>query len=406
MSGEEKENLATLTSLLGRYQNNPKKTLTLRKKEEPKSEPEPEPEPEPQSDPQPDPNVNSENESDAESEDEVKPNSTPEKEKENEEISVQDSEFGSFEFPDELPDFQLNNITTYSQSATPTATPVFRAVHKSVPRDNRQIGHLTVVTYNMWFSEKDFVNRIHHLMRVLLQGHKYLPDLVCFQEVTQAAYQLLQQGIGSQYYLFEIFGDPPVRYTNLIAINKETMELDADSVAYYDLPETQMSRKLMTCQVTIKKTKMTFHVMNTHLESLDTNWKNRQIQLEAIEQILEQEKIENFILCGDFNICHDNEPAENQIKNSKYHDAWIEMGSPQSLKYTYDCENNPYINIKTKFRSRLDRILYRFNNPTNTDRNLVVITKLKLLGIKEPFPSDHFGVLAEFLIKTGRKVNV
>ena len=82
------------------------------------------------------------------------------------------------------------------------------------------------------------------------------------------------------------------------------------------------------------------------------------------------------------------------------------MGSPQSLKYTYDCENNPYINIKTKFRSRLDRILYRFNNNNTNDRNLVVITKLKLLGIKEPFPSDHFGVLAEFLIKTGRKVNV
>jgi len=420
---KDEENLATLNSILGRYQ---KKTLNLSRKK---------PEPIPPSDDeasQSDAEMSSDEETEphSKSESKSKLNSEPELPPERddlpqesigdselpEEVSIapseddyhQASEFPAqnSEFPSELPDIpSFVTITepsaipmlplSHPSTSTSTQLPRFNVVHKAPPKNNRRISPLTVVTYNMWFGETDFVNRVHHLIKVLLTGHKYKPDLVCLQEVTPQSYQILQKGLGNNYYLFEIFGDPPMRYCNLIAINKETMDIVDDTLGYYDLPETQMSRKLMICYVTIKKTGTRFHILNTHLESFDTHWKNRQQQMEFIDQILEEEKVSNFILCGDFNICKDDEPIESHIRLAGYSDAWMEMGSPQSLKHTYNSKTNRY--AKGDYKSRLDRILYRFGN-----NDQVAITKLKLLGIKEPLPSDHYGVLSEFLIKKSK----
>jgi hypothetical protein len=82
------------------------------------------------------------------------------------------------------------------------------------------------------------------------------------------------------------------------------------------------------------------------------------------------------------------------------------MGSPESLKYTYDPQNNEYAKTKAqqqqttpnnttilKNRSRMDRILYKFRDQK------IVPTKIKLLGVSKPQPSDHFGLLTEFMLK-------
>ena len=61
---------------------------------------------------------------------------------------------------------------------------------------------------------------------------------------------------------------------------------------------------------------------------------------------------------GDFNITSLQEPIENQIHASVLRDAWIEMGCPPEIKYTYDYQQNSH--IKGRFRVRTDRNLYVF----------------------------------------------
>jgi endonuclease/exonuclease/phosphatase family metal-dependent hydrolase len=275
----------------------------------------------------------------------------------------------------------------------PMQAPQPRVVKKVMPTESKNISHLTVVTYNMWFDRHDYVNRAQNLVKMVLLGNKYRPDLICLQEVTPEVYKILQVMIASEYFLFELFESQAMPYTNLIAINKSTMDIVDDSLGYFDLPDTQMGRKIMLCYVMIKRTGTKFHIINAHLESFDANWKNRQTQMNAIEQILEAEKVGNFIMGGDFNIHRDDEPSENLIRQQGYNDSWIEMGSPQSLKYTYDPGTNQF--AKGNTRNRFDRILYRF-------KERIVLTKLKLLGVKQPQPSDHYGVLAEYLIKKAK----
>ena len=256
---------------------------------------------------------------------------------------------------------------------------------------NYNITKLTVVTYNLWFQKYDLVHRTGQVIKTIMQGQK-MPDIIAFQEVTTESYAIIKKRMGADYIMFDTLGEPPAPYGTILALNRENLELDEESLAYYDFPETGMGRKLMTCQVTHKKTQTQFHILNTHLESLVENWKIRKVQMNFILNIIKAEKIKNLLLTGDFNICDEREPIESMIKYSGLKDAWVEMGSPQSIKNTYDHQKNQL--VKGKFSARLDRVLYRFPDAE------VVVVKFKLLGVKEP-TSDHYGVTTEFLIKLG-----
>ena len=231
----------------------------------------------------------------------------------------------------------------------------------------------------------------------ILTSQKHSPDLICLQEVTPRSFKLLEQALNHEYFLFEVFGtDEQLPYCNLIAIHRRKLEIIDDSMVAYDF-KSQMGRKLMVVEVKHRQTGISLMVMNTHLESQTENWKYRKIQMEAINRLIKEGKeYQNFILVGDFNICDDREPVETLLRLYNYHDAWNEMGSPQSLTYTYNCLTNPYakeVTKNSKFHSRLDRILYRFS----ADR--IVVTKMKFLGVKQPI-SDHYGLMAEFMIKS------
>lgn len=273
--------------------------------------------------------------------------------------------------------------------------PQYKVLRKSVPGENYGINPLTIVTYNCWYHKKDLSSRTRHLVKTILNTSKYIPDIICLQEVTGRSFEILQQSLGAHYDLYEAFGDPPLPYTNLIAINRQTLEVIGDTITVYDF-DSQMGRKLMVINVKVKQTGISFYVLNAHLEGFPENWKYRRVQMESIHRMIKAEKIKNFILTGDFNICQDQEPIEAQFRLYEYMDGWNELGSPQSLKYTYSYKNNPYAHMNGALRieSRQDRILYQFRE------DKAVITKMKLLGTKKPFCSNHYGILAEFMVKT------
>jgi len=301
--------------------------------------------------------------------------------------------------PTSSPYIQNQQLPVVQKSELPPvkSKPEYKVLRKAVPGENYGIQPLTVITFNMWYNKKDLVPRTRQLVKLLLNSPKYLPDIICLQEVTPKSFQIIQHGLSKNYVLFEVFGEPPLPYSNLIAINRETLEIIDDTLTVYDF-DSQMGRKLMVCQVKIKQSGVSVHILNTHLESFTENWKYRRSQMESIHRLIKEEKFRNFILVGDFNICQDQEPIESQLRMYEYSDAWTEMGSPESLKYTFNSSINPYARGKyNKLQARQDRILYQFRH------DKAVVTKMKLIGVKKPFVSDHFGVVAEFMLKSSNK---
>lgn len=294
-----------------------------------------------------------------------------------------------------IPDRPPTNQQIIADQQTIVDQPTYRIQRKAAPGENYGISSLTVISYNIWYHKKDQTTRARNLAKILL-NQKHEPDLICLQEVTPRSFKILEQILNQGYFLFEVFGsDEQLPYCNIIAIHRKKLEIVNDTMVAYDF-KSQMGRKLMVAEVKHRQTGISLMIMNTHLESQQENWKYRKIQMEAINRLIKEGKeYQNFILVGDFNIHHEREPIETLLRLYNYHDAWDEMGSPQSLKYTYDSQTNPYTQEgqRNKLRSRFDRILYRFLN----DR--IVVTKMKLLGVQKPI-SNHYGLLTEFMIKT------
>lgn len=347
-------------------------------------------------------------------------------------VSDTHSEFSNIDFPDFLPNIESPPLQEKQQNQNPPKSinqsipqkpqidapqvtrSSFKINRKSVPGQNYGIAPLTVITYNIWYNKRHQSARTRELIATLTHGHKYKPDIISLQEVTPKSYQILEQALTEDYFLFEILSqssESQVPYSNLIAVNRSTLEIVPDTLTAYDF-DSQMGRKLMVCAVKHKATDVKFYVFNAHLESFKENWSYRKSQMDSIIRLIKEEKINNFILTGDFNICDPAEPIESQLRMANYKDAWIEMGSPNSLKYTYNHNTNNYIKWKKSQQSpdaklmhpshpsRLDRILYRFRD------NQALVTKMKLLGVvpsedpkRPPHPSDHYGVLSEFMIK-------
>jgi endonuclease/exonuclease/phosphatase family metal-dependent hydrolase len=245
------------------------------------------------------------------------------------------------------------------------------------------------------------------IINIIMKGNKYMPDVVSLQEVTSKSMSMLEKSLSNHYFLFDVLDrnnqvsatSSIIPFSNVICVSKATMEIIPDTITAYDF-DSQMGRKLMVCGVKHISTDTTFYILNVHLESYEENWSYRRAQMESVLRLVKEEKMKNIILMGDFNITHPREPIEVQLRlSSGYQDVWNEMGSPESLKYTYNSKTNEYAKSKMQqqqsasIQSRMDRILYKFKD------SRIIPIKIKLLGVTNPQPSDHFGILAEFILK-------
>ena len=110
---------------------------------------------------------------------------------------------------------------------------------------------------------------------------------------------------------------------------------------------------------------------------------------------------QNIILCADSNILAQEEPHFIQTDNdSPWKDAWKLKGD-NANKFTYDGKRNVYLMLrKIPFRSRLDRILFRSDLLEPDNFSLVEASK------DDDQPSDHYGVIAQFSLKTPKKFDL
>jgi exonuclease III len=170
-----------------------------------------------------------------------------------------------------------------------------------------------------------------------------------------------------------------------------------------------MGRSLLVTQIdypTHLETEIGVDIKNTEIVIATTHFEsqfNRNIEnTTKLEQYKESERIleklynvyKNVILCADLNILPHEETKFIDTDKGLWKDSWKENGNKNN-KFTFDGNTNIYLQMKNcRYRSRLDRILYK--------TNICTLNNFERIESKEGYtePSDHYGVLSKFSINT------
>jgi exonuclease III len=257
---------------------------------------------------------------------------------------------------------------------------------------------LNILSHNIWFDDTLFVERTISLMETI----KFLkPDIICLQEVKPMVYEILINQLRDFKYHFP---KKIVTDYGCVILSRFPILKCLD----YKFDNSKMGRSLIIIKVDypyhktseegISVETVELIIANTHFES---QFKKHMINEEKIKQysltqdILDDlhQKYKNIILCCDTNLLPSEENKFMDTSSDQWKDAWKLKGSNLN-KYTYDGESNLFLQLKNcKYRSRLDRILFR-----TTICYLEEFNMIKTMNEMIP-TSDHFGIYGKFEIK-------
>jgi len=287
------------------------------------------------------------------------------------------------------------NQTVIEQTPRHNVKPKKRTLKTRFDQPKLDQPKITTLTYNLWLENsysKERVTRVIHIIR------DTMPDVVCLQEISQDVFKFIESMLAPFFQIFQAFVTEDNPYGTCIMCNRKTVRIieSEDNPYYYDYNSSKMSRRIVGCEIEfIKFAAPKFHVLTTHLESLSENDRYRASQFNAIKQAVASLKY--CIVMGDFGIWNENEDAAQAISNSKLKDAWIEMGCPYKVKYTYNSRKNP--NAKEKGQYRFDRILYHTRDHLIKPKTMGLLGKNNI-STELPFPaSNHYGLYCEFEVK-------
>lgn len=146
-----------------------------------------------------------------------------------------------------------------------------------------------LVTYNVWFSSKNWLNRAIVLFRIVKDQD---PDVICFQEVTSDFLKVLlrEDWVRNLYFISDALGSTVVPY-GVVILSKIPMK----HLTIHTLP-TNMGRRFLMCELEVSG--CTIHIGTVHLESMQ----NTQIRLQQLERIQSiTQSFSNVFILGDFN---------------------------------------------------------------------------------------------------------
>lgn len=242
---------------------------------------------------------------------------------------------------------------------------------------------LRIMTMNVWFGDLEWERRCDAVLALI---GKHRPHLVALQEVTP---RFLERALGHpvvrEYGVSDAWG-PTLGAYGVWMLSR----LPLSRLTLTDLP-TNMGRRLLAADVAFAGGPLRFATV--HLESMAGYELARANQLTKIFPRLADAP--EAILCGDFNFDEGAYP-ETEALDPAYLDAW-RARHPTHPGYTEDTDVNLLRLDSTlqEHQVRIDRVMVRSSR--------WVIAEMHRLG-KEPiapelprvFPSDHFGLLAEF----------
>ena len=166
---------------------------------------------------------------------------------------------------------------------------------------------LTVLTYNVWFSDHFAGQRFQAIADLLSRD---MPDIMVFQEITPTALTVFldQTWIRESYYRATVAGDDFGNYGMLML---STMPI---SRATYTRLPTRLGRGYLCAEVTVNGNPMV--VCSVHLESGKAAAGLRVRQLHRVFHSLRT--ADEAVVLGDFNMRN----AENTLITAPYCDVW------------------------------------------------------------------------------------
>jgi len=248
---------------------------------------------------------------------------------------------------------------------------------------------LKVLSYNIWFDKTLYLERLLALLQVI---EKEDPDVICLQEVRPNIFEILKNELVNYKFFFPYKLD---KTYGCIIFSRIKMSKCLE----YKFNNSKMGRSLVIIKIDLPHN-IEIVIINSHFESL---FNKIQINDGKIEQYKISKNImdylfgkyKNVILCADTNVMSHEEYTFLELFEN---DGWIDClvaNNNQENNYTYDSENNIYLNKKLdkkSYKSRIDRCIFKGQN--------VFVTDFKTIDGKNYFvePSDHYGILSTFSI--------
>ena len=261
------------------------------------------------------------------------------------------------------------------------------------------IGESTIFSLLTWnIDGLDNNNVFERTMSVVKNITTLKPDVVFMQEIVPMTWDMLSNALDSEYDC-RCANDQLPYFHGIFILKKKTICLD-DSLKITKFPNSQMLRHLLHQKISISDHPV--HLFTSHLESMKSSAGERKRQLaQCFEQMTQLCDIDGqaSILGGDLNV-RDAEVAAVGVPSCCV-DVWESCGSDPQHQYTWDTAVNDNLGAPYKSKLRFDRLYL-----CRRDTNKLKPVSFRLIGKERVescgrFPSDHWGILAEFELSKG-----
>jgi len=254
-----------------------------------------------------------------------------------------------------------------------------------------------VFSLNVRFGDQFVTERMLALFQHI---QSTLPDIVCLQEMTLVAAEILHPLLLSlQYQSASQLGDKffgemlYIRMCTFHVLCFEQVDL---------MPIASMRRQIHVAYVKCLKTGNEMRVATVHLE---TGSKGQELRLKQLEHLLRcistyQQQCP-FVCCGDFNVAsYEDQIVADMLTTNQMADAWEHMGSTRRKKHTWNASQNSVLQ-NSEFKHaplrRFDRIFFTKNTVRWLEFDLSCREKIPLI---DQHISDHFAVFGRFQLFT------
>ena len=237
-----------------------------------------------------------------------------------------------------------------------------------------------------------------------------LPHAVFLQEVIDSTWDEIVRQLSEKYDCFAAETDAP--YYVAILVRKDTVKV-AGSANTIDFTST-MGRQLFQLPITFAGANIL--LMTSHLESMKENAQYRERQLRVTFNIMKDLHVArpnvSCVFGGDLNL------RDRELRNvgmpPDMVDVWEACGSSPAEKFTWDVKENDNLDWQYPHKPscRFDRLYLMpekgagLTVPPSTegggdaggggDNRFVLVGKMRLSKCEGRFPSDHWGMWAEF----------
>jgi tyrosyl-DNA phosphodiesterase 2 len=241
----------------------------------------------------------------------------------------------------------------------------------------------------------DLEERIGYICELIMTRK---PHVVFLQEVVDQSWGPLIVARLGQIYNCHPSPNPSMNYYNAILIVKEGTSITGD-LSMYRFPGSQKGRHLLQLPVQILGVEL--DVMTTHLETKLERKDERIRQLSEVFGMMNALERSNrmSIFGGDLNL-RDTEVISRDDMPEDAVDLWVACGRQREHQYTWDATVNDNLTVRQQPPPslRFDRIYLNPDDGALRPKSFELVGKDRLSRCGR-FPSDHWGIWAEFQVK-------